>query len=305
MSTAVVFNVQRFSLHDGPGIRTTVFLKGCPLRCSWCHNPESLDARPEPLLKAERCLGCELCAPACAEGLAGPLDPMTAANRPDARCVRCGDCAEACPAGARELVGRTRTVAELVEEVLRDAPYHRETGGGVTFSGGEPLAPANAPFVRDCLVALRARGAHTALDTCGHVATDTLLEAAALADLVLWDLKLMDDGAHRRHTGVGAALIHANLRALADRGIPVRVRVPLVPGITDGEDNLAAIGRFVAGLPGRVPVDLLPYHTTARDKYARLGRDYALAGTPAPGVEELGRKAAVLSGFGLDVSCGG
>jgi pyruvate formate lyase activating enzyme len=305
MTSAVVFNVQRFSLHDGPGIRTTVFLKGCPLRCTWCHNPESLDPRPEPLLKAERCLGCERCAPACSRELAGPLDPLTAANRPDARCVRCGDCAEACPTGARELVGRTLTAAELVAEVLRDAPYHAETGGGVTFSGGEPLAPANAPFVTACLADLRRRGVHTALDTCGHVPTDTLLDAATLADLVLWDLKLVDDAAHRRHTGVGVGLIHANLRALAARGIPVRVRVPLVPGITDGEDNLAAIGRFVAGLPGRVPVDLLPYHATARDKYARLGRDYPLAGIPAHGVEEMGRKAAVLSGFGLDVNCGG
>ncbi len=146
MNTAVVYNVQRFSLHDGPGIRTTVFLKGCPLSCPWCHNPESRDGRPQLAIKADRCLGCELCMPACPEGIAGPLDSRTSIHRPDAFCIHCGACAEVCPAGARDLLGEDMGVARVIAEIERDRSYHAESGGGVTFSGGEPIANGNAAF---------------------------------------------------------------------------------------------------------------------------------------------------------------
>ena len=278
MSTAAIFNIQRFSLHDGPGIRTTVFLKGCPLRCDWCHNPESMDPRPEPLLRADRCLGCDLCAPACGQGIAGPLDRAAAPAPPDPRCVRCGDCAEACPADARQLVGRAYGVSELVAEVLRDGIYHGETGGGVTFSGGEPLTAGNAPFLLGCLDELRWYGVHTAIDTCGHVETGTLCTAADQAGLVLFDLKLMDDRDHRRHCGVGGGRIRANLEAVAARPVDLRVRVPLIPDLTDTDANLEAVAAFVAALPRPVPVDLLPFHALAGDKHRRLGRDWLLAG---------------------------
>jgi len=300
VSTATVFNIQRFSLHDGPGIRTTVFLKGCPLSCPWCHNPESRDPRPQLALHPDRCLGCEACVPVCDHGVAGPLDAL-----PGGTCVACGACADTCPANARDLLGRVWTADELLEEMLRDQVYYETSGGGVTFSGGEPLTTANAPFVLECLAGLRCHGVHTAIDTCGHVDTDTLLEAAGLTDLVLYDVKLMDDREHRRVCGVGNGSIHDNLRCLGRLGTEVRVRVPLVPGLTDTAGNLEAIAHLVADLPGRPEVHLLPYHTTGRDKYGRLGLSYELMETAAPAPDDLARAARKLSDHGLHVTCGG
>lgn len=300
MSTATVFNIQRFSLHDGPGIRTTVFLKGCPLACPWCHNPESRDPRPQLALHPDRCLDCEACVAVCDHGTAGPLGASSSGT-----CTACGACADACPAGARDLLGCTWTTAELLDEVLRDGAFYGTTGGGVTFSGGEPLTAANAPFVLACLAELRRRGVPTAVDTCGHVDTDTLLEAAGLTDLVLYDLKLMDDAEHRRVCGVGNGRIHDNLRRLGRMATEVRVRVPLVPGLTDTAANLEAVAGFVAGLPGQPTVHLLPYHGTGADKYGRLGLSYELAGTETPGPEDLARAARALTDHGLNVTCGG
>jgi len=305
VTTATVFNVQRFSLHDGPGIRTTVFLKGCPLRCAWCHNPESMDPRPEPALKADRCLGCGICLPACDQGLTGTLQVAAPENRPDGSCIRCGACAVACPTGARQMMGRAVDAATLVDELVRDGVYHAESGGGVTFSGGEPLAPGNASFVLDCLEDLRCRGVHTAIDTCGHVDPGALQTAAAGADLVLYDLKIMGDGEHRAACGVGNERILDNLRELAGTEAAVRVRVPLIPGLTDSEANLGAIGEFLASLPRRLPVDLLPFHGMAADKYGRLDRDWSLSGAVPHTPEEIEAKAELLRAHGLDVTIGG
>ncbi|MCP4572806.1 MAG: glycyl-radical enzyme activating protein [bacterium] len=300
MSTATVFNIQRFSLHDGPGIRTTVFLKGCPLRCSWCHNPESWDYRPQLALLADRCLGCEACTPVCDQGAAGPLDVPAAAD-----CVSCGDCADACPTGARDLLGRTWSADELLAEILRDQVYFGTTGGGVTFSGGEPLSGANASLVLECLAELRRRGVKTAVDTCGHVDTDLLLDAASLTDLVLFDLKLMDAAEHRRRCGMGNGRIHENLRLLVRTGGRIQVRLPLIPGLTDTPANLEATAAFVADFPQQPEIQLLPYHTTGADKYDRLGLVYELIGTAAPHPEDLERAVRTFTDRGLAVTCGG
>lgn len=300
MNTATVFNVQRFSLDDGPGIRTTVFLKGCPLRCSWCHNPESMDPRPEPALRPDLCLGCEACVPACRRGLTGRLDADTG-RREHGGCDRCGACVEACPSEARSMYGRLMNTEQLVAEVTRDHVYYGASGGGVTFSGGEPLAAVNAAFVLTCLAELRRRGVRTAVDTCGHVDTDSLVDAARLVDLVLYDLKIMDDAEHRRLCGVGTGRIHANLRTLAKLDVETRVRVPLVPGLTDGEENLAAVARFVADLPRQPAVQLLPHHAMAADKYGRLGRAYELAGAQTPDPGEVARAARLIASHGLNV----
>lgn len=301
MNTATVFNVQRFSVHDGPGIRTTVFLKGCPLRCPWCHNPESLDARPEVAVKGERCLECGRCVPACPVDLTGPLGGDSAVPRPGDACLRCGDCAEACPSGARDLVGRTMTVTELVAELDRDRAYFEESGGGVTFSGGEPVAAHHAPFLLDCLDLLGRFGIHRTVDTCGHVPTETLLDVAARSDLLLYDLKIMDGEAHRKTLGVDNALILANLARLTDAGHQVVVRIPLVPGLTDTPANLEAAAEFLAELDFPCPVELLPYHGMGKDKYGRLGREFTLAGVPDTPALDLESAAALFLVRGVEV----
>lgn len=269
-----VFNIQRFSLHDGPGLRTTVFMKGCPLDCAWCHNPESQSPCREAVLQEGLCIRCGTCEP----------------FQEDAR-------AEACPTGARRMVGRDVDVEELVEEVLRDRIFFDESGGGVTFSGGEPLV--QSAFVRAALAALRARGVHTALDTCGLPARN-LPETAALADLVLFDLKLMDGPRHLHWTGVDNAEILAALEALGRTHPNLRVRVPVVPGVNDDDANMDATARFVATLPG-AQADLLPYHATGAAKFARLGRHYALDGVQPPAPERMEELAQRFRNHGIKV----
>lgn len=305
MNSATVFNIQRFSLHDGPGIRTTVFLKGCPLSCPWCHNPESRDSRPQLAIQADRCLDCGACLSVCPQDLAGPLDELTGANRPDATCLHCGACAEACPSVARDLVGETMDVTQAIARIERDRAYFEESGGGVTFSGGEPLANGNAAFLLDLLKECGKRGIHRTVDTCGHVDTANLLEAANYTDLFLYDLKLMDDQRHRVAVGVGNERILDNLRALAPAARRIWIRVPLIPGLTDDEDNLNAVAEFVAGLPVPAPVHLLPFHAIGRDKFGRLGMDYFLGDLAPAQPEEVNRQADLIRSHGLEVHIGG
>lgn len=312
MICATVFNVQRFSLHDGPGIRTTVFLKGCPLRCVWCHNPESFDPRPEPSIAASRCIACGSCVRVCEHHLTGPVAPDSVENRPaqhpENRCTRCGACAEACPTETRQMLGRRTTVEDLLDELDRDRLYHEESSGGVTFSGGEPLSASNAPFVIACLRRLSEQGVNTAVDTCGHVPAETLAHAAELADLFLFDLKIMDPEAHRRATGQDNALILRNLNWLVGEGHDVRLRMPLVPGWNDAPENLQKAAEYVRGLKtrGQVPeIYLLPFHGIARDKYQRLGRFNPMAQVSPLSDDEVATRARILKEHGLTVHIGG
>jgi len=288
-----IFNVQRYSLHDGPGIRTTVFLKGCPARCLWCHNPESQSFAPEVLVVETRCVSCGTCATVCAHGAPPPGSSL---------CTACGACVEACPAAARQLAGRETTVDAVIEEVLRDRVFYEESGGGVTFSGGEPLAQPE--FLKRLLEACRAAGLHTAVDTCGFASRERLLALAPLVDLFLFDVKLVDDARHLSLTGVPAAPILDNLRALAAVHANLWIRVPIVPGHTDGEADLAATAALVAGLPGVRRVSLLPYHRTGAPKARRLGREYALDALAPPPPERLESLAALFRDRGLAVQIG-
>lgn len=289
MLTGLVFNVQRFSLHDGPGLRTTVFMKGCPLSCAWCHNPESQAPRQEFVRLGHRCMRCGRC-----------TDDERASPAVSGRTM---DDVHACPTGALQAVGETTDVATLVSSLQRDRIFFDESGGGVTFSGGEPLR--QAAFVTDAMRRLQAAGVHTALDTCGHAPWEDLREAAAHADLVLYDLKLMDDGRHRAATGVSNRVILDNLAALARTHPEIWVRIPVIPGVNDDDANLDATASFVGSLPGIRRVDLLPYHATGEAKFARSGMEYTLRGTESPGRDRLASLAAPFAARGLHTTLGG
>jgi pyruvate formate lyase activating enzyme len=319
VTSGLVFDIRKYSIHDGPGIRTAVFLKGCPLRCLWCHNPEGLSAAPEILRRSERCVDCGRCGRVCPLG----LDPRAEAG--GERCHPGPDgaggcpafsgralageprvgapCAEACPAEALQLIGRRMSSEDVMRQIREDLPFYEESGGGATFTGGEPLSQGE--FLLELLRSCRAEGIHSALDTSGLGGRELLLEAGGLADLVLFDLKLVDDARHRSATGVPSAPILENLAALAASGARIALRVPLIPGVNDSPGDLEAAARLAASLPGRPRVHVLPYHSAAKGKYALRGLAYAM-GDAAPPSEGAARSARdIFERAGLSATIGG
>jgi pyruvate formate lyase activating enzyme len=299
--TGICFDIQRYSIHDGPGIRTTVFLKGCPLSCTWCHNPEGLSQEVEVLIVPDRCTGCGACVDACPNPPATGRGGARVTDR--AACVRCGRCVGACVHGARRMTGRTYTAQDLLDEIVRDLPFYEESGGGVTFSGGEPLMQGE--FLKACLRGCRERGMHTAVDTCGYADSGLLLEVADLTDLFLFDVKLMDDARHRELTGVPLGPIVENLRALNSSGAMIWIRFPLIPGITDSRADVEEIGRLTTSLESVRVVHILPFHRTASDKYARIERTWDHSDLEPASREAIENAATILTGFGLEVRIGG
>ena len=309
-----VADVRRLTLHDGPGTRTTVFVKGCPLRCLWCHNPESLSAAPVLLFHDNLCSGCGRCAAVCPQGvhsfvesqhLPSPIShlpsPISAPLPPQGvreghalgreRCRLCGACVDACPRGALEICGRDYTPEELLPLVLRDAAFYA-SGGGVTVSGGEPLLYAEA--VGRLFELLHGRGIRTALDTCGEVPFEAFARVLPATDLVLFDIKGMDPVRHRENTGRDNARIHENLRQLGARGVPVEIRMPVVPGRNDAEEEFEAAGRLLATIPSVTAVRLLPYRSLARKKYRAAGLADTMPDAPTPDAAFLEARAAIL-----------
>ncbi len=299
-----IVSVQRFCLHDGPGIRSTVFFQGCPLDCPWCHNPESRRTGSRVWVRESRCIECGACAEVCPVDVAADLragSPRMA--EAVERCVHCGACLEACPTGARQDLRREVGVAELVDEVGRDVEFFVQSGGGVTFSGGEPLL--QAVFLNACLDECRTRGLHTAVDTCLHAPETIVRDMARRCDLVLADLKLADPERHRRAVGVSSELILANLRVLSGLGTSVWLRLPLVPGVNDDEENLRATAEIAASLDGVRRLHVLPYHELGSGKRRRLGRKDPCADTKPADEKRLAEVAELLRTDGLEVHLGG
>jgi pyruvate formate lyase activating enzyme len=266
MIQGTIFKIKKYALHDGPGIRTTVFFKGCPLVCRWCHNPEGIDPRPQRMTR-----------------------PTSSCQTPSCR--------------IDETVGTLIAVDELIREIEKDVLFFDESGGGVTFSGGEPLAQPQ--FLRAMLAACNHREIHAALDTSGFAPAAVLDQILPRLQLVLCDLKLMNAKQHQRYTGVTNRIILENLKRIAESPTPLRIRVPLIPGITDGDDNLSHIVRFAAGLKTIEGIDLLPFHTIGKDKYRRLGLIDSMAGTAAPAVKAIQAIKHRFESAGFTVCIGG
>lgn len=296
-----VSNIQRFSLHDGPGIRTTVFLKGCNLRCRWCHNPESI--RPEPQLQVipARCIGCGACVEACPNG-AHAVGPDGGRSFDRSACTACGTCAAACYARALVLIGQDMTAEDVLAEVRTDRAFYDRSGGGVTVSGGEPLCQPD--LTREILAACRAEGIHTALDT--HLAWPWNLVATVLpvTDLFLIDLKMMDPARHAEWTGASNERILDNARRLSHEDVSLIVRTPVVAGVNAAVDDIARIAEFIAGFENLLYYELLPYHPLGAGKYAGVGMEYQAAGLDRPAPDAMRALSAAARAHGIDVRCG-
>lgn len=293
--TGLIFDIKRFAIHDGPGIRTTVFLKGCPLRCDWCHNPESQSARPVLAQFKRNCIGCGKCLEACPQQALTRGEEGIEIDR--TLCQACGSCAAVCYAEALVLRGQVMTVAEVMAEVEKDRPFYENSGGGMTLSGGEPLAQPE--FSLALLQAAKAAGLHTCLDTCGYAPWATLEQMLPFVDVVLYDLKGVDPALHRRRTGRPNHLILQNLRSLTQDGVQVMVRSPLVPDLNDNEEAMRDLAAFVLDLKHVPPLEILPYHQLGEGKYEAIGMRGGLQAIPLER-EKVEALAAVLRELGLD-----
>jgi pyruvate formate lyase activating enzyme len=263
----VVFNIQRYSIHDGPGIRTTVFLKGCPLRCFWCQNPESQKRKPEVFLDKSRCTLCGQCVATCPTGASSLSETSSLIDR--YACIGCGKCVEVCPNEARSLVGKYMTAGEVMQQVQKDKKFYENSGGGVTLSGGEPTAQPR--FACAILKTCKEAGLHTVLDTCGYVPWQTMEKLLGYVDLVLYDIKCIQERTHREATGKSNRIILENAKRVAQCKA-IMVRVPIIPGFNDSAEQIGAISHFVKAELGSVDIELLPYSKMGEIKYERLDR---------------------------------
>ncbi len=293
-----ILHLQRLSTEDGPGIRPTVFFKGCPLRCEWCHNPESLLPHAQVQWLEKACIGCHTCLSVCSRGALADGNGGISINR--ALCDDCGLCAAQCPANAMEFLGKRVTVDELMKELVKDRAFYEKSGGGVTLSGGEPTAQPG--FSEALARRLSEAGIETALDTCGLCAPDVLGRLLEWVDLVLFDLKLLDPAQHRQWTWQGNELILENLKRVADSGKRLWIRTPLIPGTSDLRANIEEIGRFIsARLDGQVERwELCAFNNLCRDKYRRLGMEWKFAATPIQTREELDEIGSWAKSCGFD-----
>ena len=297
----IVTDIQRFSVHDGPGIRTTVVLKGCNLRCGWCHNPETLRPGPELQFMPSRCIGCGACFKACPRDAHVAVDGQHIIRRE--LCEACGTCTKTCYAQALVLIGREMEAGEVLAEVLDDREFYETSGGGVTLSGGEPLFQPD--FAGEILGRCKAEGLHTAIQTNLSMPWEHVAGILPLTDLVMLDIKMMDGSLHETHTGMSNRHILENATRLSHESNPVVVRTPIIPGINDSPDEVAAIARFIAGFPNLAYYELLPYHPLGKDKYRSLGLECRVDGVKPPTHEKMLALAEAALGNGMRVWVGG
>jgi pyruvate formate lyase activating enzyme len=310
--TPLIFDIRRYSINDGPGIRITIFMKGCPLRCTWCHNPESQSPKVQKLYTASKCIGAQDCIEVCPENaLTLTIDGIVTDAQ---KCTLCGLCAEACPSKAIEMSGKLYGVEDLMRIIERERVHIEHSNGGVTFSGGEPLM--HSEFLIEMLKACGEKGLHRAVDTCGFASTETLLEVAKHTDLFLFDLKLMDPVQHKKWTGVDNRLILKNLKILAETGANINIRIPFIKNLNTGIDEITGMAEFVAKLPfknresefatpGGPLVNLLPYHNIASGKYKKLEMFYDSTAMDEPTLDDLKTATEIFGKYGIEVEVGG
>jgi pyruvate formate lyase activating enzyme len=302
--TGTVFNIQHYSIHDGPGIRTTVFVNGCPLRCAWCQNPESQTKVPRLFFTLEKCTGCGKCVDICPQKATSIVEGHSRTNREI--CRACGTCLGECPNEARALMGRQMTAQEVFEDVNSDSIFYKNSGGGVTVSGGDPLAQPD--FVIEILRLCKQAGMHTAIDTSGYANWETFKRVLQFVDLVLFDFKHMDPEEHKRCTGVSNNLILENAKKIIIEcpSVKLLARIPVVPGYNDSKENIIMTARFISKELGKsIKVHLLPYHRMAETKYERLEEPQLALTIEPPSDEYMEELRKIVESFGLVAVIGG